>query len=892
MVNIIGLLSFVSSKQKITIKLKGVNSVSINFGTETKNYSLNKKQENIVEHDFGNTESHYITVNNAQNITEIDISNNEINNISLCLCTLLKKFLAYNNNIYSLNFTNSNALQYVHIQNNPMCNNESAMTNMINSLPDRNGKAYGSIIMYDFVPPREMNNMTEAQQSIRELRRKLENISIPKDWYFGSGIIYNEVEYAKCMNIKDSHVIDVWESAEYGEGLIVSSKENGYALNHPEIESSRIIEHLIINNNNLEKKTSTSISEDDYQSHGTKTLSIIGSSNKVYGVLPRCNFKLLDSSYNQNTAANVFYNLFRNFYADDKIDIVYLSQASTNLEQATDYINFLSNNNRRLVFIASSNGGDNILQTDDHEISQTPGYHLSDGESKIFVSGLDNNNVPAALSMWCQDINISENVAAYVPNFLNSTKDFTYRYYQGTSYSAPLVAGYAGIIQILFAKKHNRKPTKDELANEMFRRCKTLKEYHRYKVGNGRIDFSTYNTVENIDALTESIETEDSITMDLYSKYKLEYKILPDSIYNSNITIESTDNNVIQVSKDNTLFALNVGSCEVVVFSNDGSIKKNISVAVNSITAAKIEEENTSMVGKFERENFVPNAEWSNSINNTDIKLNTVDVDNNLNITSVNGYLEIPHIKNNFTVSFNMKNIDAVYNGRILSLNSASDNVHFALNHMLTIKDGLISIGYMENNTSGKTDYNNIYYSPIQNIKNIYIGQENIITCVFNRDTQRILTYINGCKVYENILVDRAPDDLKLCFGNSFLHKHGVVGTNFSNILVFNKALSNDEVLDNIARQLKINNNITEIEGDDDKVDYKGGVPLISGLIPANGGKFPLVHASMVHYGNEENDDGSFKSIGQKIEEISKMENNINYATSEDIDDIITDLFG
>ncbi|WP_279006150.1 S8 family serine peptidase [Thomasclavelia cocleata] len=893
MANIIGSLSFVSSKQRIIVKLKGVNSVSVKFGTETENYNLSKN-EIVVEHDFGNTDSHYIVINNAQNITEIDISNNGINNINLYLCTLLKKFVAYNNNINKLEFTNSNALQYVHIQNNPMCTNESAMTNMINSLPDRNNKAFGSIIMYDFVPPREFENMTMDQLYERDVRKKLEKTSIPKDWYFGSAIIYNEEEYAKCMNIKESHVTDVWESAEYGEGLVVSSKENGYALNHPEIESNRILEHKQFNTatnpTSLIDKTNASIAQGDFQSHGTKTLSVIGASNKIYGVLPRCKFKLLDAINNDSYKTDAYFNLIRDFY-DDTIDIIYLAQSFTNSELAAKIAASLSNNKKRLVISSVGNDGDGALNTDDHTLTEYPGSHLiEDGGFMHYVAGLGNNNTIYQISTWCQGVDVAERAFGYAPEFSNSTKNFIYRYFNGTSYSAPLVAGYAGIIQVLLTKKHGKKPTKDEVIDEIVRRCNPLKQYHRYKIGNGRIDFSTYNTMESFDILAESIQAEESVTMDLYSKYKLKYKLLPDNIYNNNITIESTDNNIVQISEDNTLFALSVGSCEVVVFSNDGSIKKNIPITVNSITEAKIEEENTSMVGKFERENFTPNGEWINSIEGSNIKLNTVDIDNNLNITSVNGYLEIPHIQTDFTVSFYVGNIiDLKYNGRIFSLYNYNEDEFFTLDFMATVKDNnLMLVGLLERDINGKSDYTKQYYNQFPNIKNAF--NQNNITCVFNKGVQQIIIYLDGNKILEEYLTDRMPNNLKICIGNSKMHNKAVVGANFSEVRVFSKALSNDEVLDNVARQLKINNNITEIEGDEGKVEYKGSVTLISGLRQANNGKFPLVDATAVQYKNEENEDGTFKSVEQKIDEIAG--DNSKFATSEDVDNIISDLFG
>lgn len=296
------------------------------------------------------------------------------------------------------------------------------------------------------------------------------------------------------------------------------------------------------------------------------------------------------------------------------------------------------------------------------------------------------------------------------------------------------------------------------------------------------------------------------------------------------------------------------------------------------------------MVGKFERENFTPNGEWINSIEGSNIKLNTVDIDNNLNITSVNGYLEIPHIQTDFTVSFYVGNIiDLKYNGRIFSLYNYNEDEFFTLDFMATVKDNnLMLVGLLERDINGKSDYTKQYYNQFPNIKNAF--NQNNITCVFNKGVQQIIIYLDGNKILEEYLTDRMPNNLKICIGNSKMHNKAVVGANFSEVRVFSKALSNDEVLDNVARQLKINNNITEIEGDEGKVEYKGSVTLISGLRQANNGKFPLVDATAVQYKNEENEDGTFKSVEQKIDEIAG--DNSKFATSEDVDNIISDLFG
>lgn len=72
-------------------------------------------------------------------------------------------------------------------------------------------------------------------------------------------------------------------------------------------------------------------------------------------------------------------------------------------------------------------------------------------------------------------------------------------------------------------------------------------------------------------------------------------------------------------------------------------------------------------------------------------------------------------------------------------------------------------------------------------------------------------------------------------------------------------------------------------------VDYKGSVTLISGLTQANNGSFSLVDGDAVQYKQEINEDGTFKSVSQKLSEFNRS---YEYATSDDIDGILNGLFG
>lgn len=68
-------------------------------------------------------------------------------------------------------------------------------------------------------------------------------------------------------------------------------------------------------------------------------------------------------------------------------------------------------------------------------------------------------------------------------------------------------------------------------------------------------------------------------------------------------------------------------------------------------------------------------------------------------------------------------------------------------------------------------------------------------------------------------------------------------------------------------------------------MDYKGSVSLISGLTQANGGKFPLVDGAAVQFANEENKDGTYKSVVQKIQELEAGEGN-EIISNEEIDSL------
>ena len=75
-------------------------------------------------------------------------------------------------------------------------------------------------------------------------------------------------------------------------------------------------------------------------------------------------------------------------------------------------------------------------------------------------------------------------------------------------------------------------------------------------------------------------------------------------------------------------------------------------------------------------------------------------------------------------------------------------------------------------------------------------------------------------------------------------------------------------------------------------MEYNGSTTLISGITQANNGTYPLVDSEYIQYKDEENVDGSYVSVRQKLDEIEVLnENKLDYAGDSDINSIIPNLF-
>lgn len=533
-----GILSFSSNKNNITFKIKGKYTISVDFGQETKYINLNSKEFTLIEYNYGNTDKHIVSISNTDEITEIDISDNEISELNVENCNNLQKLFIYNNSISHLNLIGLENLQYIHMQNNPICKNKELMTQMISALPDRNNKAFGSIVMYDFVPPRNFESMTEEQRSIRELRKELEKTSIPKDWYFGSAIMYDEVEKNKVPNtVTMSNVVDIWESAEYGEGAVYASLYEMYVPDQTTEWNKDVFlaKYDITSTGEVVKSTQTDSNTSYDTGHGTSTNSIlISQGNEMYGLIPKAKCAAIMRG---NTFTDTQYfskNVFETLMNMDKLDFIFTSSTFRTKDNFSDYESSIKNcldKHKTLFFICASNRGDDNISTPDSYITT---YHSH------MVSGCSLDIDSENMSGLIDASNDNDDRIKFTANYFGTevllkNKGISSGSF-GTSHSTPYMAGVFCLLKILYDKKHPDY-TLEQLEKYTYNHAKPLHYNEDAVVGYGTLDcmyFEDKSTLVKADTIKKTVDT---IDLSVNNKISSAIRLQPENTSNTDFRL-------------------------------------------------------------------------------------------------------------------------------------------------------------------------------------------------------------------------------------------------------------------------------------------------------------------------------------------------------------------
>lgn len=521
-------ISFCSQQDLVTIKLCGCGTVNV-YGDETflRNIILSENEEVVAEiiNPKNGSQCCY-WFDTLEGVTKLDLSNNGITSISIVGDNGLNKLVLYGNSIAQLDCSYCTELQFLHIFDNPLCDSdayEANLENTLNSLIDRSCVATGSIILYPWYGLEKLickdsnNNWIKypnnhislefednrlygvvnenkityytykngdlvnhtAMNRHHSLRKEYElNITLAKNWLFGSAIQYSE-DYQYCYyHFRQSGIQDMWETAEKGFGMCIGSIDQFTGTN-PEWADLNVKGYFSNSSSNIYSPDHPNWSKliaGDWQ-HGDFILSqLVGRGNGIsYGLCPNAQVYLVDiydkSSFtlprirgyvkaiteNCNTYSSSYIRLFMNY--DDPIEF----------QKMRKYLGDFGKDN--IITLSAGNDGDGLQWTyapNDY----TPMYgnygtddNLASTENHsttFFVSALRPDKCMSSYSSCSMGAN-SPNYGGFTPeeDYISCYGDqiFGYNNYhkwrdvkQGTSMASPNCNGILSLMRIVYSK--------------------------------------------------------------------------------------------------------------------------------------------------------------------------------------------------------------------------------------------------------------------------------------------------------------------------------------------------------------------------------------------------------------------------------------------------------
>ncbi|WP_294155377.1 S8 family serine peptidase [uncultured Clostridium sp.] len=449
------------TKSDVTIDFGNGKIMTASIDSSLRSFSTN----------YTDSSEKLISISNSSIISSLYCNNMNISELRLNTLQNLEKLVCYNNNIASLDFSNNSIIQFIHCFSNPIIDNDTSLTAMIKSLPDRNNKAYGSLIIDNTVQ-----------------RLKMESISIQKDWLFGSAIMYNEKEWAKCgYHFKQTGVADIWESAERGDGVTIAIIDVGFDLNCIEYDKSRIIETKNFSNHG--RSNEVPIPTSGTITHGNSTSCILMAKGiNMYGICPNASFRLYKACDDKSVAYSNWVSSALNYCKSKKVNIVSMSlsfrSSYTNLYNSVKNLCLpgIFSFYKGIPLVCSNyNIGDNNSGTD--EVSY-PGFY----KYPISMGSLKSNNELSNSSPSYNGIDfVTYGKSIYTQKAYNAYGNFS-----GTSASTPLAAGIATLLINIFYKKNKYYPSEKELYLELCKRTIPM-NIDSKSCGVGRLMLTSYN---------------------------------------------------------------------------------------------------------------------------------------------------------------------------------------------------------------------------------------------------------------------------------------------------------------------------------------------------------------------------------------------------------------
>lgn len=449
-------LSFATSGNKL-VSLKGDGRIEINNnGVKTMvtlpvaNYTISATSTDLEIKAVGNA------------ITSCSIVNSDLTDFSCINCPTIHSIELYNNSLADIVLDTVDGLQKLVIHDNPICSNTTKLNTLASQLPDRNGKAWGSIII----------DNSAAMATV-------ESNYITKDWYFGSAKLYDSAELAK---INPEYIMAgipyIWESAEYGDGMTVCVIDTALQPNLTDLNYNNLLGGYSVVPGVTNYYSTASAVRD-----GSAVSTILcGKGALRYGVCPNAKMYFIricpdGSSAGINAYYHTAFTKALEVNSTYPIDAINFSFGSLSTD-STEFAAYLANMKTAGIqfFNSAGNSGNDILYPRaNSDAMAVSAFRQTDGA----ISWLDYSHYAGI------------DIAGYSYIDTERTPN-TITEFQGTSASAPMISGCYMLVKKLMTKKNGVVPTPDEITTELKKRVRRLPEWDSTYQGAGLIDLMGY----------------------------------------------------------------------------------------------------------------------------------------------------------------------------------------------------------------------------------------------------------------------------------------------------------------------------------------------------------------------------------------------------------------
>ena len=313
----------------------------------------------------------------------------------------------------------------------------------------------------------------------------------------------------------DSGIVDIWESAEYGEDARLGIIDSGLRLDLAELDTTNFLGAIdLVCNNGKTRLESVDVgtSTSAYALHGSNVYSIIaGKGAKYYGVAPKCSWYFMKIADEDGSASY------------DAILQPLIVAMQNKLEFCT------------MSFSPSIiNSNDYPIYKRDKLYYDLLNEYVEDFNGVLNASVKNNYNDLQAYKMISSWKPANMTHAAYLSNGVYRRRDastaynaaFTsyeriqanryansYASFNGSSCATPVMTGIFILVSNIFKKKHGRRPNKYELIDLLKNRTEPCRDVNGVLsedptlVGYGLINVMAYRDVSHI--TIQCIERED-----------------------------------------------------------------------------------------------------------------------------------------------------------------------------------------------------------------------------------------------------------------------------------------------------------------------------------------------------------------------------------------------